>query len=365
MTTENVENDDAVETAAEEAQTTNLTVSQVVCAAREEKGLSQKEVADQLFLTTTFIRYIDEGDFARIPKPAFIKGYLRSYARVVGLDGDALVRLYEEGEEEKHQKQELKDVTEETVGPSNFTGPVMQTALGGLAGVIVLVVVVWWLAAGEEEPVPVVTQPGVTSEDPEPPTANPSAPDLMDAAGLEAEADDAGLDVAEPELETAAAEVAEAAILEPANVDNDSVVTPPEEERTVTGEPEATEPDVVPEEALAGPAPTPTVTGGAIAVDVSRFTEGDNRFITVDAGGFDELELRFSGECWVEITNGEGAALYGDLNRAADVMRVLADTPLNILLGKATVVELDFNGEAVDLSPFTSGEDTARLTLNP
>ncbi|MEX1237317.1 MAG: helix-turn-helix domain-containing protein, partial [Pseudomonadales bacterium] len=69
-------------------------VSKLLIEAREAKGLSQKEVAEQLYLTVTFIRYIDEGAFDKIPKPAFIKGYLRSYARVVGLDGDAVIEAY-------------------------------------------------------------------------------------------------------------------------------------------------------------------------------------------------------------------------------------------------------------------------------
>ena len=77
-----------------EATAAVKTPSELLVEARQRLGLSQKEVADELYLTTSFIEYIDVGEFASIPKPAFIKGYLRAYARVVELSGDEIVALY-------------------------------------------------------------------------------------------------------------------------------------------------------------------------------------------------------------------------------------------------------------------------------
>ena len=42
--------------------------SELLVEARQRLGLSQKEVADELYLTTSFIEYIDVGEFASIPK---------------------------------------------------------------------------------------------------------------------------------------------------------------------------------------------------------------------------------------------------------------------------------------------------------
>ena len=136
-------------------------------AAREKLGLTQKEVADKLFLTTTFIKYIDEGEFDKIPKPAFIKGYLRSYARVVELSGDEMVALYEAALTAGEPEAEIRGVTEESVGTAAITGPVLQTGLIGLAGLALIVGIVWWAGSSDEEaPPPVVTSPvmAVSSE---------------------------------------------------------------------------------------------------------------------------------------------------------------------------------------------------------
>jgi len=116
---------------SEEDQQPVQSISALLRETREKLGLSQKDVADQLFLTGTFIRYIDDGLFEKIPKQAFIKGYLRSYARVIQLNGDEVVAQYE-AERESQEQIALRGVTEERVGSSALTGPVLQTGVIGL-----------------------------------------------------------------------------------------------------------------------------------------------------------------------------------------------------------------------------------------
>ena len=47
--------------------------SEMLVQARQAKKLSQQDVADRLFLTVSYIRYIDEGRFDQIPEPAFTR----------------------------------------------------------------------------------------------------------------------------------------------------------------------------------------------------------------------------------------------------------------------------------------------------
>lgn len=128
---------------------TEPTASDMLVEAREAAGMSQKDVADQLFLTTTFIRYIDDGEFEKIPKPAFIKGYLRSYARVVNLPGEAVIEAYERGQSVTPQAPDLSRVTEDNVGSGSFTGPIVQTGVVGLVAIFVVAGLVWWFASDD------------------------------------------------------------------------------------------------------------------------------------------------------------------------------------------------------------------------
>ena len=137
--------------------------SELLVEARQRLGLSQKEVADKLYLTTSFIKYIDAGEFSSLPKPAFIKGYLRNYARVVDLSGDEIVVLYDAELQITESTSEIRGVTEENVGTSSITGPVLQTGLIGLGGLALVVAVIWWIVSDPEEETPLsVAQSGVS-----------------------------------------------------------------------------------------------------------------------------------------------------------------------------------------------------------
>jgi len=62
--------------------------------ARERKGLSAHEMAEQLRLRPTQILALEKGAYDELPGQAFVTGFLRSYANALGLDAVNIVRLY-------------------------------------------------------------------------------------------------------------------------------------------------------------------------------------------------------------------------------------------------------------------------------
>ncbi len=63
--------------------------------AREELELTQKDIASQLNLQTHIIEELEADDINSLPATAYVRGYIRSYARIVNLDANALINLYE------------------------------------------------------------------------------------------------------------------------------------------------------------------------------------------------------------------------------------------------------------------------------
>jgi cytoskeletal protein RodZ len=63
-------------------------------SARNRSELSLATVAEQLHLDTAIIQAIESDDQAALPEPIFVQGYVRSYARLVGLPEDELVQQY-------------------------------------------------------------------------------------------------------------------------------------------------------------------------------------------------------------------------------------------------------------------------------
>ena len=74
-------------TKAESSGAGSKTVAESLIDARKALGLSQEDVAGILYLDVKVIRTIEQSAYEEIPKQVFLKGYLRSIAKVVGLDG--------------------------------------------------------------------------------------------------------------------------------------------------------------------------------------------------------------------------------------------------------------------------------------
>ena len=61
---------------------------------RKEKELSVNQVAREIKIEPHVIEMIENNDFASIGAPVFVKGYLRQYSELVGLDPDLIIEKY-------------------------------------------------------------------------------------------------------------------------------------------------------------------------------------------------------------------------------------------------------------------------------
>ncbi len=382
-----------------------LTVSDQLRQAREAAGLTQAAVADALFLTVTYIRYMDAGEFERLPKQAFVRGYLRSYARVVGLDGGLLVQLYDE--EFRETLAEMPADVSVSVQENRFSGPVVLTGLIGLGIVLILVLLVWLLIPDDDnasamKPAPpapaLVNQSSGSTPDSVRALVGSSAltDPSFEASPVEAVAIDKALG------EKLSAGSAAAPAPRPdwvADFDRSTPVTVAPVERPITvsenvvlgtlngeaGLLAGVEDVIQAESTLTDLGAADGVNnsrrpgrlsdeqdvqfnldvGGGISgrVNIRRENRDDGRQILVDAGGSDELRATLIGECWIEVADSQNELIYGDLNRAGDVLLLTGRAPLTVLLGNAPMASIEFNGRLVDLESATTRDAIARLTL--
>jgi len=64
--------------------------------ARESLGLEQAKVAAQLHLSQSMIHALEWDDYQKLPTAVFVQGYLRNYARLLGVNVDAVIRSYQD-----------------------------------------------------------------------------------------------------------------------------------------------------------------------------------------------------------------------------------------------------------------------------
>ena len=379
----------------EMGEASTLTVSDQLRQAREAAGMTQAAVAEQLFLTETFIRYMDAGEFHRLPKQAFVRGYLRSYARVVGLDGGQLVQLYDEAFRET-----LPDTPADvavSVKENRFSGPVVLTGVIGMGIVLILVLLVWLLTSDDDRAdvgamTPAAVGPALITE----PSAGIMAGALPDPANTET----APLESVTPDKIFDQVPLSELDAPAPALADlerSTDVVARENQstkaENTPSGRISQDLDPLVVEAAASDPerlASSGSIADGLVdqpgspeklsdqrqanfkldngrglseQVEIWRENRLDGRQIRVDAGGSDELKATLVGECWIEVQDSQNELIYGDLNRAGDVLVLNGRAPLTVLLGNAPMASLEFNGRAIDLDSATTRDAIARLTL--
>lgn len=66
-------------------------------AAREERGLSLSDVAEQIRIRSVYLAAIEEENWSAIGAPVYIRGFIRTYARFLGLDSaEAVSRFNDE-----------------------------------------------------------------------------------------------------------------------------------------------------------------------------------------------------------------------------------------------------------------------------
>ena len=74
------------------------------------------------------------------------------------------------------------------------------------------------------------------------------------------------------------------------------------------------------------------------------------------------LDLEFAGPSWIEIRDAHGEILLSRTLSSKDRQTLIGKLPLSLHIGNARVVRLQFDGDPVDLAPYTRLE-IARLTL--
>jgi cytoskeleton protein RodZ len=351
--------------------------------ARMEKKLSQVQVAEKLFLTTQIIECLDDGAFERIPKKAFIRGYIRAYARVVGLEGSELVAAYDAEVGRDEGQGDEATILMNAEDPSLAKNPIFRAGAMGIAVLVIVVLFVWMVMSGGQGdrsgPPPSsvkATSPSAGQARVE--TSSTTTPDF--SVGNENSPSTSDWDVVpDPEDGRAqdSAEIAEEAYDE-ARLDEEPALSPVDQDRDIALEDlSEQEPSQAPQSsevdrktgdvALAGEAPPVRSALGAsvgeATPNVFRSVTDTGRFIQVIVDGEDTVVIQTTESCWVEVADATGYLLYGDLNQSGDELEVIGAAPFQILLGKASAARVRFNGQVVDLEPHTTREFTARLTV--
>src|ERR671914_2391097 len=71
-----------------------MRIGEVLKQARSRAGLDIRAVEEQTKIRFKYLRALEDEEWDALPSSAYAKGFLRTYAQLLGLDGEALTDAY-------------------------------------------------------------------------------------------------------------------------------------------------------------------------------------------------------------------------------------------------------------------------------
>ncbi|UYI47667.1 cytoskeleton protein RodZ [Vibrio natriegens] len=291
---------------------------------RESLGMTQKQVADRLRLRVSVIEDIENNRFESQQVATFTRGYLRSYAKVVGLDEKVVLTALEQTADiqPKDQEIEMQSFSRKTKHEKHNSRIMFLTWV--IAIVITGISAAWWWQNQQDNSLTqVVTDSSV--EGPEPSAQELADIDQMSADELIASAPaDITVSAEQPVAADEAISSAEATEVLP----SDQLASTDIEEPVAVIE----EAEVVEEPAIIVPE------------------------------GMSLLTMTFKADCWIQVKDTNGKTLVSGTHKPGQDVELTGKAPFKVILGAPEGVTMTFASEPVDLSGYTSGK-VARFTL--
>ena len=133
--------------------------------ARLRQGLDFVEIEQSTKIRGKYLRALEDEQFDVLPAQTYVKGFLRSYADHLGLDGQLYVdefnSRYVRGElEEEEEPRPFKPRAVRTGRGGAFQNKAVMITLAAIAGLTIFVFAAWiWGGSGNQAPLSVNTQP--------------------------------------------------------------------------------------------------------------------------------------------------------------------------------------------------------------
>ncbi len=363
-------------------------VGQELALAREAKGMSQEQVADILNLTLANVIALENDDYESLPGWTYVSGYLRAYARLLGLDSDSLRDKAEariQGDMETSQQTDgLKNESPTSVSKLVWYKKLFHRGtLTPIAAASALFLFFFALDAVLDSAERSSVEISSGSELDSTIVALESARTGLDSNDQKVEVSSIQGPIGDAVLDKASPGVGDQTKDELNNqrlYEEISDKTVNSERPQIAQEPSAKteeKPEVIDKSlqeaedqgveeiiSVIVEATEELVQEGAeqnFTVEFLGFNEWGERILS--SVGEDRMRIDFQEDCWVEIRSNDERLLYADLGKAGEVKDFVGEAPWLLKLGYAGGISIYLNGSPVKLVPAPEGRIT-RFTID-
>lgn len=294
--------------ATDEGRARELSPGKLLIWGRERAGLTQEQVAKELYMTLTKVRALEADDYRHMGSDTFTRGYLRAYANLIKIDVVQLLAAYDRHAQKHGLVEQVLPRKQESAAK-----PLWQFAgLTGAALFTLWLISVWFFdnrkAPDYDMPAAIVPAPQAVFSSLSASSPNASGPEQVPEQVISESVSTAAFDNAQ--TSSASSESSEAADMRASSSALESASSA-----------RATDP----------------ASQAAFAPDI--------------ANGLDKIVFFFSEECWLEVSDSRGDVLMTDLQAAGTKLSLQGMAPFEVKLGNAPAARIELNGRDVAVVP--------------
>jgi len=290
---------------------------------RERQGLTRAECAQRLHMSAYQVEAIETGDYSRLPKGPFLRGFVRNYAKVLGMDPDATLARLAEAAPVSPAPQIVvpsQNIRFDPLGERLANPYVKAGALAVVAVALLFAALYWWLFIRPAPPASLGKAPEAAAQRAGPPQQIAAAP------------------VSPPEAVPPSPAPVESADAPKSEASKPDASDPPKADAAKAGSVAVQPPEA---SRLEGPRAEPQKPGMKKAGNLAA------------AGNVRSVRLRFRGESWVEVRDAQGKVIFSRLNAAGSEAQVEGRPPLTLVVGNAPEVRVSVDERDFPLEPHT------------
>ncbi|TVQ73591.1 MAG: helix-turn-helix domain-containing protein [Oceanospirillales bacterium] len=281
--------------------------------ARERLHLSVEQISTELHLPIKVIKAIESGNPESFHNPVFIRGYIRTYAKHLGMDATHYANLYANLPGVDLKPVSIKSTT--SVKERDPSKSPFMKVFSWLFVIAMIAIIIWWSREQSGRSwFSTAEPPAVSSSEANQPD------DVFDPTRL-----------SPPQLPVSSSERDAVDV-------SDSNAIP--EEDDLSDDLESSQTD-----------------------DLGSLDQPEPSSVEQVVNNAMGLFMRFSGDCWVQVRDANEVMLYSGVAAGGSELLLEGELPLSLVIGRREAVsEITFNGEVVDLGRFASGS-VARFSL--
>jgi cytoskeleton protein RodZ len=306
-----------------------LSPGKLLSQGRLQFGLTQEQVAKELYLTVSKVIALESDDFDRVGPDTFVRGYIRAYSNILKLDAAKILAAYEQCIKEKSQL---------TASVATPVGVNSNKRMWKFVALIVAIFIGLWLIS-----IWFFNSPGEHSS-----TAKNFTLPAVDTPSLAISVDNfvaasvaAGGSV-EQQSSAAVASLASSSASDAAQTSSIAAV--------VANTPVSTTTAVVAVTNTSSKK-SASVASAAVVAKSSMASAIAPADVTLKKNGLDEISFTFRGECWLEVSDSRGDVLATELQAAKSKLNLVGKAPFDVKLGNANAVSIQLNGKKIAVTP--------------